>query len=59
MTQQSKQAAINAAKQAVAPEQIKADAKAWARKIVARKAANERVSPCVHAMALRALGLEV
>jgi hypothetical protein len=54
MTKQQ-QHAIDAVKQALPPS----DHKAWARRIVERKAANERISPTVQAMARRALGLEV
>lgn len=53
------QHAIDAVKQALQTPLPPSDHKAWARRIVERKAANERISPTVQAMARRALGLEV
>jgi len=49
---------IEAVKQALKTPLPPSDAKAWARRIVARKAAKERISPTVYAMAQRALGQE-
>lgn len=56
MTKQ--QHAIDAIKQALQTPLPPLDHKAWARRILERKAANERISPTVHAMARRAIGLE-